>query len=241
MSKGGQKGKETTLKQSSAQELKHGRLESIDNAIRNTHNTEEETKPKSVRRLSRSSTIRAGRTIGEKREHLETRNERAAARKKDKHKNTRRIVIVTLGFVALIAILVVLAITFFGEHNDDNLPISPAEDINITYEPTIEIIDEDASATGGKITARMRQYIGQAEADFKELGYTPTRVILPAGAIREVDFYLEGYPGFIKLIIDRPTAVSVEDADRMLRYLAEQGITEFQYIDVRIDKQAYWR
>lgn len=241
MSKGGQKGKDTTPKRILAHDLKHGRLEAIDGSTRDARNMGDEAKPKSVRRLSRSSTIQAGRTIGEKRERLETRNERAAARKKDKHKNTRRIVIVTLGFVALIAILVVLAITFFGERNDDILPISPAEDINITYEPTIEIIDEDASATGGKITARMRQYIGQAEADFKELGYTPTRVILPAGAIREVDFYLEGYPGFIKLIIDRPTAVSVEDADRMLHYLAEQGITEFQYIDVRIDKQAYWR
>ena len=120
-----------------------------------------------------------------------------------------------------------------------SLPIEDSSDS--TYEPTIEIIDEDASATGGKITARMRQYIGQAEADFKDLGYTPIKAILPAGAIREVDFYLEGYSGFIKLIIDRPTAVSVEDADRMLRYLTSQGIAEFQYIDVRIDKQAYWR
>lgn len=180
-----------------------------------------------------------GRTIGEKRERLETKNERAAARKKDKQKNARRIIFVTLGFVVLIIILIVLAVNFFGANSDE--PIAPSEDANITYEPTIEIIDEDASATGGKITGRMSQYIGQAESDFKELGYTPIKAVLPTGAIREVDFYLEGYNGFIKLIIDRPTAVSVEDADRMLRYLAGQGITEFQYIDVRVEGKAFWQ
>ena len=221
---------------------KHGRAaEHQDSQQSATSNTREDTKPKPVRRLSRSSTIRTGRTIGEQRERLETKNERAAARKKDKHKNARRIIIVTLGFITLIVILVVLAINFFANRDDGDSPIIPVEDTSLTYEPTVEIIDEDASATGGKITARMRQYIGQAEADFKELGYTPIRAVLPTGAIREVDFYLEGYPGFIKFVIDRPTAVSVEDADRMLRYLTGQGIAEFQYIDVRISRQAYWR
>lgn len=242
MSKGGQKNKHPDSKQAATQNLKNGRLTELEGNANNTSSSAgEEIKLKSNRRLSRSSTIRTGRTIAEKREHLETKNERAAARKKDKHKNARRIIVVTICFLALIAILAILAVNFFGSHDDDMLSLPIEDSSNPTYEPTIEIIDEDASATGGKITARMRQYIGQAEADFKDLGYTPIKAILPAGAIREVDFYLEGYSGFIKLIIDRPTAVSVEDADRMLRYLTSQGIAEFQYIDVRIDKQAYWR
>ena len=87
----------------------------------------------------------------------------------------------------------------------------------------------------------MSEYIGQAEVDFRALGYTPVRAVLPAGAIREVDFYLEGYPGYIKLITDRGSAVSVEDADRMLRYLASIEATDFQYIDVRLDGKAYWK
>lgn len=190
---------------------------------------------------SRSSSIAVGRTIGEKRERLETKNERAAARKKDKQKNARRVVIVTLGFIILIVILIVLAINFLGKEERELQSDLTPEDTNVVYEPSIEIVDEDASATGGKITGRMSQYIGQAEADFKDLGYTPVKAVLPTGAIREVDFYLDGYPGFIKLIIDRPTAVSVEDADRMLRYLAGQGITEFQYIDVRTEGRAFWQ
>jgi len=179
-----------------------------------------------------------GRTIGEKRERLETKNERAAARKKDKQKNARRIIFVTLGFIALAAVLIYLGVSLFG--NVESEPLEPATTATV-YEPTIEILDEEASATGGKITTRMRNYIGQAEADFRELGYTPVKAVIPTGAVREVDFYLENYPGFIKLIIDRGTAVSVEDTDRMLRYLATQGIVDFQYIDVRLDGKAYWR
>lgn len=192
------------------------------------------------RRTNRKSTIKIGRTIGEKREHLETANERAAARKKDKRKKNRRILIVSVVFLVLIGILAFLAISFLSQGRED--PISSLEDSIITdYEPTIEIIDEDAAATGGNITGRMRQYIGQAESDFKDLGYVPVKAILPANAVREIDIYLEGYSGYIKLVIDRDAAVSTEDADRMIRYLAEQGISTFQYIDVRVDGRGYWR
>ena len=193
--------------------------------------------PKLVRRReNRKSTIKSGLTIGEKRERLETRNERMAARKKDKQKKAARVVATIIGFMALVGVLIALYFVFFKAK-----PTQPVAEEPTTFAPTIEILDGDSSATGGKITARMNSYIGQAERDFRDLGYTPTRAVIPAGSIREVDFYLEGHPGFIKMIIDRDTAVSVEDADRMLRYLAEQGITDFTYIDVRIDGKAYWK
>ncbi|MBQ9180683.1 hypothetical protein IJ135_01140 [Candidatus Saccharibacteria bacterium] len=91
------------------------------------------------------------------------------------------------------------------------------------------------------ITSRMSEYIGQAEADFRELGYTPVKAVIPSGSIREVDFYLDGQPGRIKTIIDRGTGVTVEDADRMLRYLASIGVTSFEYIDVRVEGKAYYK
>ena len=179
---------------------------------------------------------RVGRTIGEARERLETANERAAARKKDKRRQTTRLVFAIVIFLALVVILVFLYFRFFKPKEEPIVAETPVA----TYEPTVEIIDENAS-TGEGITTRMREYIGQAEADFKDLGYTPTKVVIPTGSIREVDFYLDGHPGFIKMITDRDTAVSIEDADRMLRYLAGQGITDFSYIDVRIDGKAYWK
>lgn len=199
--------------------------------------------PKLVnRRENRQSTFKMGRTIGEKREKLETKNEREAARKKDKKRQDRRVVFVCLGFAALIAILAALAFICFGNGEPDTPAETPDPDevVTITNEPTIEIIDED-DPSGSHISSRMRSYIGQAEADFRDLGYTPVKAVLPAGAIREIDFYLDGHPGYVKLTLDRDSAVSVEDADRMYRYLAEAGIAEFTYIDVRLSGKAYWK
>lgn len=188
------------------------------------------------RRENRKSNFQMGRTIGEKREKLETANERAAARKKDKKKKTFRAAITIVGFLVLGIMLVLLAQTFIGRQGETKSDSGAIEEI---HEPSIEILDEGAPTE--QISNRIRNYIGQAERDFRDLGYTPTRAVIPAGAIREVDFYLEGRPGYIKTIIDRGTAVSVEDADRMMRYLEENGIGDYSYIDVRIDGKAYWK
>lgn len=198
--------------------------------------------PKLVsRRDHKKSTFQLGRTIGEKREHLETRNERAAARRKDKQKKTTRLVLSILGFVILIIILVILAKSFFDSKREDVAIDSPdAIEPTASVAPTIEIIDESAS-TGGKITNRMREYIGQLEVNLKSHNITPVKAVIRKEAIREVDFYLDGYTGYIKTVIDRGAGVTAEDTDRMLRYLAEQGITDFEYIDVRIDGRAFWK
>lgn len=194
--------------------------------------------PKLVRRRANSkSTIKSGRTIGEKRERLETANERAAARKKDKQKSVLRVILTICGFAGLAAALVGLFTALTSDSGDD----SYRNTVEIPYSPTIDVIDEDSAATGGEITSRMSEYIGQAETDLRALGYIPTKAVLPTGKVREVDFYLDGYPGFIKMSIDRGAAVSAEDVDRMIRYLEEQGITDFEYIDVRVDGRAYWK
>ncbi|MBQ2660681.1 hypothetical protein IJF93_01240 [Candidatus Saccharibacteria bacterium] len=194
------------------------------------------------RSMNRKSTIKSGRTIGEKREHLETANERAAARKKDKRKNTWRVIFVSIGFMVFATILIAVGISIISSSKDkEDTVVQDSQPTAPIHEPTVEIVDEDASATNGKITNRMREYIGQAEADFRDLGYAPIKAVLPTGTIREVNFYLEGHPGFVKMTIDRDTAVSVEDADRMFRYLEAKGITDFSYIDVRLDGKAYWK
>lgn len=190
------------------------------------------------RAANRRSTLKSGRTIGEQREKLETANERMIARQKDKRQKRLRVFFVSFGFVTLAAVLVGAYLLLIDRSGENQLKNKPEAYV---YQPTIEIVDEDATAAGGKITSRMQEYIGQAEADFRSLGYQPTKAVLPTNTIREVDFYLDGHPGFIKMVIDRDTAVSVEDTDRMLRYLADQGITDFQYIDVRLPYKAYWK
>lgn len=179
--------------------------------------------------------LKAGRTIAEKREKLETSSERMEARKKGKKRQFWRILLTVVGFLA-VAGLIIWLVTGFLSGAQENL----VEEIVIPYAPTIEVIDEDAAA-GGKITNRMNEYIGQAEADFRELGYKPIKAVIPTGMIREVNFYLEGISGYIKTTIDRGSGVSVEDADRMIRYLQGIGVGEFQCIDVRVEGKGYWK
>ncbi|MBQ6375318.1 hypothetical protein IJJ37_00035 [Candidatus Saccharibacteria bacterium] len=186
--------------------------------------------------------MRSGHTIGEKRERPETNSERASVHKKIKRKQFSRLLITALGFILIILIIIAIASLFATPQpsgNDSDSPTSTT--VIVPYSPTIEVIDEDTGSGTTHLTSRMKEYIGQAEVDFRELGYQPVKAVIPTGAIREVDFYLSDVPGFIKLIVDRETGVSVEDADRMIRYLKGQGITEYQYIDVRLDGKAYWK
>ena len=189
------------------------------------------------RRLNKHSTIKSGRTIAERRERLETANERLAARKKVKSRQNMRVVFTVIGFI-IVGVAIVIAISQLLKQREENEVETTPTTVVKDYKPTIEIVDENAA---GGITARMSEYIGKVESDFRDLNYTPVRAVVPAGSIREVDFYLEGYNGFIKTTIDRGSGVTVEDADRMLRYLSSISVPEFTYIDVRIDGKAYWK
>ena len=194
--------------------------------------------PKLARRhANKHSHIKSGRTIGSSRERLETANERLAARAKVKKRQNLRIVITVVSFLAIIAAAIFFVTKFLQQREANEAETAPTVVVK-TYKPTIEIVDEN---NAGGITTRMSEYIGQIEADFRDAGLTPIKAVVPVGAIREVDFYLDGISGFIKTTIDRGTAVTVEDASRMLRYLAGQGVGEFTYIDVRIDGKAYWK
>ena len=181
--------------------------------------------------------LKSGRTIGEKREKLETASERAATHKKNKRQKITRIVLTTVGFVVMIVIIVMVVLSLINNEQGGG----DSDTIVVPYTPTIEIIDEAASATGGRLTSRMKEYIGQVEVDLRELGYAPVKAVIPSSGIREVDFYLDGYTGYIKMITDRGAGVSAEDTDRMIRYLTSIGVSDFQYIDVRIERRAYWR
>lgn len=177
--------------------------------------------------------IRTGQTIAEKRERLETASERLEARKKSKKQKTWRVFLVTSLFLAMIVALISLIMTVLNGSKEELVAV-----VEVPYKPTVEVIDEDAAATGGVLSGRMSEYIGQAESDFRDLGYQPIKVVIPTGKMREVDFYLEDYSGAIKMTIDRETGVSVEDADRMIKYL-DGG--EFEYIDVRVEGKGYWK
>lgn len=194
--------------------------------------------PKLTRRhANKHSHIKSGRTIASTRERPETSSERLEAKKKIKKRQTFRVGFTVVFFMVIAAIVITLVVVFLKSRAENEAETAPTTVVK-TYKPTIEIINENTS-TG--ITNRMSEYIGQLEADLRDLSLTPVKAVVPAGAIREVDIYLDGYTGFIKVTIDRGSGVTAEDTERMLRYLKEQGINEFQYIDVRIDGKAYWK
>ena len=189
------------------------------------------------RRENRKSSIKIGRTIAEKRERLETKSERAAAHKKNKFKKNLRIVLTVIGFITLAAALVGLYFSFRKTETELE-ELSRTDQVS---KPTIEIIDEAATSTGSSLTNRMLEFINQVSSDLRTYGIIPTKAVVPSSSIREVDFYIDGYNGFLKTTVDRGAGVTTEDADRMLRYLKEQGISDFTYIDLRLSGKAYWK
>lgn len=103
------------------------------------------------------------------------------------------------------------------------------------YQLQAELVDETGH---GRISGRMQEFIGQVEQDFREAGYTVSRVTLPAQTSREILVDLEGRKGYIKMTMDRGAAVGVEDAVRVMNYLGER---EVEYMDVRLEGKAYFK
>lgn len=190
------------------------------------------------RRANKHSKLKSGRTIGERRERLEKASERMAARKKVKKRQNLRVIVTVVVFLIAAAAIIVFVVIFLKQRAANEIDTAPTTVVK-TYVPTIGITDENS--LNGKITARMTEYIGQLETDLRDLGLTPLKAVIPAGSIREVDIYLVDRDGYIKTTIDRGTGVTAEDTERMLRYLEGQGISSFEYIDVRIDGKAYWK
>ena len=175
--------------------------------------------------------MKSGRTIAGKREKLETESERTRVRKhlRKKHAWTVTGVIVLSAILLALFVLGVKNLVAAVQERENSAVVTE------THTPQAAIVDESGNA---QVTSRMREYIWQIENDLYDLGYVVTRAVLPAGMMREVDLYLDGYSGYFKASIDRDTAVTAEDIDRMVRYLGEN---EFTYVDVRIAGKAYWK
>lgn len=193
-------------------------------------NKREGKDPRLGGRATQQGRLKLGRTIVEERDRQETASERMLARKKAKNKKITS-VIITVGVLLILFILAAMTVREW---------LRPTEYVAVVaekYEPTVEILDEDSS---DYVTERMREYVGRVERDFRDAGYTVTKAIIPAGKAREIDIYVEGRPEYYKMNLDRGTAVSVEDAVRMIDYLTAGGINA-SYVDVRIAGKAYYK
>lgn len=177
------------------------------------------------------NTMRLGRTIVAERERTESESERMIARKKAKSKKALMTVI-SLVILAVAVGLIVITVYKIIEQNRD-VTVKTEEK---KYVPSVTI--EDVGNAG--ITERMKEYVGKVEQDFYAYGYKVARAVVPAGKAREIDVYLDGREEYYKLNIDRGSAVSAEDAVRMIKYLDEHDIHP-EYVDVRIEERAYYK
>lgn len=179
----------------------------------------------------RKQRMKRGQTIVAERERVESDLDRMRARRRVHRRHVTSVVLVVL----LLVILGLLA--YMGARGAVKEARQAVSDDTEQYEPTTEIVDESGRDT---ISVRIKQYIGQLERDFRDLGYTVTRVVLPVGTVRELYVDLEGVEAYFKVSIDRGAAVSVEDAVRMLKYLQEKDLKP-GYVDVRLEGKAYYK
>ncbi len=185
-----------------------------------------------MRGHSKMKRMRAGQTIVAERERAESESERMQARKKAHRKKTTSIIMALL-VMAIIGLVCYIAIKEFSEQHGQAAQERVTEDVRVNA----QIIDED---NRGQISVRTKEYIAQLEQDFQDLGYRVTKVILPTGTSRELYVDLDGLETYFKVNIDRGTAVSAEDAKRMIKYLEERDLHP-EYVDVRVEGKAYYK
>lgn len=173
--------------------------------------------------------MKLGRTIVAERERAESDSERMMARKKA-HRKQRTSVVVVLLMGVILGLILYIGVNELNERREEADEVAEVE-------IKAQVIDED---NRGRISTRTKVYIAQLEKDLAALGYTVTKVTLPTGTSRELYVDLEGKTGYFKVNLDRETAVTAEDMDRMVRYLEKNGV-EPEYVDVRLEEKAYYK
>ena len=179
--------------------------------------------------------MQAGKTIAAKRERATPDSERERARRVIR----KRKVLAVFFVVAFGATLVYLGVKAFTEWIKW---ISVKEEvIVVAKEPSVEVIDERTGKRAEKMSTVVREFIADLEEEFAVVGLKITQVRIPVDKLREVDVEIQGFSGVIKVSTDRGAAVSAEDALRMIEYLKREGVESCEYVDVRIERKAYWR
>lgn len=183
-----------------------------------------------MRSKSKAQGIRRGQTIVAERERAESESERMVARQKVRRKHVLSVLLVAALFLA-IGGLAYVGVSSMVQSKVQ--PKAPAEE----YEINAEVVDESGHT---QVSSRVREYIGRLERDFAALGQRVERVVLPAGMSRTLYVDLAGEPTYFKVNMDRGSAVSAEDAKRMLDYLKEHDLHP-EYVDVRVEGKGYYK
>ena len=181
-----------------------------------------------MRKKSKMKKMRLGQTIVAEREYAESESERLQAQRQVKRRRMH-------GVLTLVLMMVVLGLMAYLVVKET---LGKEEVIEETeYKIVAQVVDED---NRGQMSMRVKSYIAQLEQDFRDAGYRVVKVTLPTGMSRELYVDLEGRDEYYKVNTDRGSAVTVEDVERMIRYLDEKDVHP-EYVDVRVEGKAYYK
>lgn len=175
--------------------------------------------------------MKVGKTIGAKRDQVQSESERMLHREKVK----RRKFISVATYIAVLLLIGILAVSFLK--GAGKIETGTPEPFYGNNAPTVEIIDE---ASVG-VSKKAREFVGNLEQDLKEYNIRLLKAVLPRDKTREVDVYIADFEGYFKLSLDRGAGVSAEDLERMLRYLKGLGFSGAEYVDLRVEGKGYYK
>jgi hypothetical protein len=82
--------------------------------------------------------------------------------------------------------------------------------------------------------------VGRLAGDLEQYGYTMDTATIPADSIREIDITISSVSYRFKTTTDRSVGNQAQDISRIIPYLKQRGVQP-QYVDVRLDQEAFYK
>ena len=175
--------------------------------------------------------FRVGKTIaGSTNENRRRNLEHIANRKKKQIRN----VIITIVLLGAIAAVVILLANYLGDIAREREALLAEENPMV---PTVTIVDENV---GNNLSERAKLFVARLEKDAKDYKLEIDHVVLPFQKARELDIYFKNRGEYYKMTMERGSAVQMEDAERMMRYLDGKDLYP-GYVDLRVEGKAYYK
>lgn len=115
--------------------------------------------------------------------------------------------------------------------------------VNGYEDPSVEIVDQTGLGNDGSgvITSnRFLSFVGQVVGGMSTRGHTVTKATMPLLTTRQISLDIANVAYPIKMVTDRSAGEQVEDANRVITYLVQKGISA-EYIDVRVQGRAFYK
>ena len=184
-----------------------------------------------VERETVATEFRVGKTIAGSANESRKRNlEHIANRKRRQVRN----VIITVILLGAVAAVVIIFVNYLRDIAAEREALIAVDNPIV---PTVTILDENV---GNNLSERTKLFVARLEKDAKDSGKEIDHVVLPFQKARELDIYFKGRGEYYKMTMERGSAVQMEDAERMMRYLDGKDLHP-SYVDLRVEGKAYYK